>query len=184
MTNTKFDNIDELDDCQSKDQYKNCKDHGLSETVTMQVLNDQARDHGRVPMLWDDSEYAGFSTTTPWMKLHQDRAVLNVAAEEKDPNSVLNYYKTLIALRKDPKYIKTFTYGNFVALEDPNDHTIAYLRQGHENTIMVIANFGDKAVTFPINDESELLLSSGTVKMDNTLDKVTVAEGSSAIVLL
>ena len=184
MTNTKFDNIDELDDCQSKDQYKNCKDHGLSEAVTMQVLNDQARDHGRVPMLWDDSEYAGFSTTTPWMKLHQDRAVLNVAAEEKDPKSVLNYYQTLIALRKDPKYIKTFTYGNFVALEDPNDHTIAYLRQGHENTIMVIANFGDKAVTFPINDESELLLRYGTVKMDNTLDKVTVAEGSSAIVLL
>ena len=136
MLNTKFDNIDELDDCQSKDQYQMCQEQGLSETVTMQVLNDQARDHGRVPMLWDDSEYAGFSTVKPWMKVNQDYKTVNVASEQKDPNSVLNYYKTLIKLRKDPKYIEAFTYGEFVALEDPNDHTIAYLRKGKEHTLM------------------------------------------------
>ncbi len=184
MTNTKFDNIDELDDCQSKDQYKMCKAHGLSEAVTMQVLNDQARDHGRVPMLWDDSELAGFSTVKPWMKLHQDRATMNVAVEEKDPESVLNYYKKLIALRKDPKYLKTFTYGNFVALENPNDHTIAYLRQGHEQTLMVVANFGAAPVQFPVNAESSILLASGPATIDNASGKVTVNEGSAVIVLL
>lgn len=184
MLNTKFEHIDELDDCQSKDQYENCMRHGLSDAVAIQILNDQARDHGRVPMSWDDSEHAGFSSAKPWMKVNQDYKTVNVKTEQADPDSVLNYYKQVIALRKDPKYIKTFTYGNFIALEDPNEHTLAYLRQGHDQTIMVIANFGAAPVTFDINKESSLLLSSGDVKLCTDCCKVKVAEGSSAIILL
>lgn len=182
MLNTKFDNIDELDDCQSKDQYQMCQEQGLSETVTMQVLNDQARDHGRVPMLWDDSEYAGFSTVKPWMKVNQDYKTVNVASEQKDPNSVLNYYKTLIKLRKDPKYIEAFTYGEFVALEDPNDHTIAYLRKGKEHTLMVVANFGAAPVKFDVNENSQILLCSDKATIENK--QVIVPEGTAVIVLL
>lgn len=182
MTNTKFDNIDELDDCQSKDQYEMCKRQGLSEVVTMDILNAQARDHGRVPMLWDDSEKAGFTTGTPWMKFHQDHKTLNVKVQEQDPNSVLNYYKALIKLRRDPKYIDTFTSGTFVALADPNDHTLAYLRQGHNQSIMVVSNFGASSVTFAAHDDAQILLSSGTAKLEK--GKLIVKEGSSAIVLL
>lgn len=184
MLNTHFDHIDELDDCQSKDQYENCMRHGLSNAVALQILNDQARDHGRVPMSWDDSENAGFSSAKPWMKVNQDYKTVNVKSESADPDSVLNYYKKVIALRKDPKYLKTFTYGNFIALEDPNDHTLAYLRQGHDQTIMVIANFGAEPVVFDINKESTLLLSSGDVKLCTDCCKVKVAEGSSAIIEL
>ncbi len=184
MLNTQFNHIDELDDCQSKEQYDNCMRHGLSDAVALKILNDQARDHGRVPMSWDDSENAGFSTVKPWMKVNQDYKTVNVKSESADPDSVLNYYKKVIALRKDPKYLKTFTYGNFIALEDPNEHTLAYLRQGHDQTIMVIANFGAEAVTFDVNKESTLLLSSGEVKLCTDCCKVQVAEGSSAIILL
>ena len=133
-------------------------------------------------MLWDNSEYAGFSTTKPWMKLHQDRATLNVAAEEKDPDSVLNYYKTLIKLRRSPEYKETFTYGTFVPLANPNDHTLAYQRQYHDKTILVVANFGYNGVEFPINKNSKVLLSSGEVSTN--ADKVYVTEGSSVIILL
>lgn len=184
MTNTKFDNIDELDDCQSKDQYQRCKDQGLSETVTMEILNAQARDHGRVPMLWDTSEYAGFSTVKPWMKLHQDRATINVAVEEKDPDSVLNYYKALIKLRRDAKYKNTFTYGDFVALADPNDHTLAFLRQGGNQTLMIVGNFGHGPVKFPVQENSKILISSGEVKICSCSNEVTVHEGSSVIIEL
>lgn len=135
-------------------------------------------------MSWDDSEHAGFSSAQPWMKVNQDYKTVNVKSEQADPDSVLNYYKKVIALRKDPKYIKTFTYGNFIALEDPNEHTLAYLRQGHDQTIMVIANFGAAPVTFDINKESSLLLSSGDVQLCPDCCKVKVAEGSSAIILL
>ncbi|MCK0527208.1 alpha-glucosidase [Anaerobiospirillum sp. NML120449] len=182
MLNTRFDNIDELDDCQSKDQYAMCKAHGLSETVTMQVLNDQARDHGRVPMSWDDSEYAGFSTVKPWMKVNQDKDTVNVATEAKDPDSVLNYYRKLIKLRRDPQYKEIFTYGEFVPMDDPNGHTLAYLRRTSDRTIMVVANFGAWPVQFPVNESSTILLSSDRVKVEN--NQLTVAEGSSAIVLL
>lgn len=182
MLNTKFENIDELDDCQSKDQYQMCKAHGLSEAVTMQVLNDQARDHGRVPMSWDDGLNAGFTTAKPWMKLNQDYKTVNVKSESADPDSVLNYYKRLIKLRRDPQYFETFTYGTFVALPDPNEHTLAYLRQGKEQTIMVVANFGAALVFFNVNAGSQILLSSGNAALAN--NELSVAAGSSAIVLL
>lgn len=184
MTNTKFDNINELDDCLSKDQYKRCHEQGLDNTVIMQILNDQARDHGRTPMPWDISTHYGFSSAKPWIKLHQDSATINVEAENKDPESVLNFYKKLIAVRKDPKFLKTFTYGNFIALDNPNEYTLAYLRQSHEQTIMVIANFGTNAVDFPINEESSLLLSSGIVNFNTQDCRIKVFEGSSAIVYL
>ena len=159
-----------------------CKAHGLSETVTMQVLNDQARDHGRVPMSWDDSEYAGFSTVKPWMKVNQDKDTVNVATEARDPDSALNYYRKLIKLRRDPQYKEIFTYGEFVPMDDPNGHTLAYLRRTSDRTIMVVANFGAWPVHFPVNASSTILLSSDRVKVEN--NQLTVAEGSSAIVLL
>lgn len=182
MTNTKFDTIDELADCQSKDQFQMCLRHGLSEAATLEILNIHARDHGRVPMLWDNSEFAGFSTVKPWMKLHQDKDRINVAAELQDPNSVLNYYKALIRLRCDPRYHETFTYGTFQALPDPNDATLAYLRQAHNQSIMIVANFGAHPVNFPINEKSEILLKSGKARTTN--GRLLVSEGSSAIVLL
>ena len=107
---------------------------------------------------------------------------VNVASEQKDPNSVLNYYKTLIKLRKDPKYIEAFTYGEFVALEDPNDHTIAYLRKGKEHTLMVVANFGAAPVKFDVNENSQILLSSDKATIENK--QVIVPEGTAVIVLL
>lgn len=180
MTNTKFNSIEEMPDCQSKDQYDQCLKQGLSDTEALNVLNAQARDHGRVPMLWDDSEYAGFSNVKPWMKLHQDHATMNVKIEEQDPNSVLNYYKALLKLRKDPKYHETFTYGNFIPLENPNKQTIAFLRQGSNQCFMTIANFGTQKVSFVVTDHAQILISAGTVALEN--QKVTVNEGACVVI--
>lgn len=182
MTNTHFDNIDEFDDCQSKDQYEMCKLQGLSEDVTMQILNAQARDNGRTPVLWDDSENAGFTTGKPWMKIHQDYKTLNVKAQENDPDSVLSYYKTLIKLRKDPAYLDTFTYGRFEALPNPNQHTLAFKRVGKNQTLVIAANFGMNSVEFDVNTNSKILLSTGKAAIEN--GKLKVTEGASAIVLL
>ncbi len=182
MTNTKFNSIEELLDCQSKDQYKMCLRHGFSEASTMDILNTHARDHGRVPMLWDKSVYAGFSTAKPWMKLHQDKDVLNVESQQRNPNSVLNYYKDLIKLRRDERFHETFTYGSFTALSDPNDATLAFLRKGDNQTIMIVANFGHHPVNFPVRESSELLLRSGLARVKDS--RLIVCEGSSAIVLL
>lgn len=182
MTNTAFASIYEFDDLQSKEEYRRCLEHGLSDAVALQVLNDQCRDSARTPMLWDDSMFAGFSTAVPWMKVHQDYKTLNVKAQINDPNSVYSHYKALIALRKDPKLQETLTYGRFEALPDPNEHTLAFLRKGEEHTVMVAANFGLDSVSFTVEEGAQLLLTSGTVSLEGGVLKV--GEGASAVVLL
>lgn len=182
MTNTRFGSIYEFDDLQSKEEYRRCLDHGLSEETALRVLNDQARDNTRTPMLWDDSRFAGFSTEVPWMKVHQDYKTLNVKAQIDDPNSVFSHYKALIALKKNPAYHETLTYGRFEALDDPNEHTLAFLRKGDGQTLLVAANFGLKEVSFKAPEGSRMLIKSGEARLEN--GEIHVAEGSSVVVEL
>lgn len=182
MTNSRFDTIYEFKDLQSHDEYQKCLAHGLSEYEALRILNDEARDQCRTPMLWDDTLNAGFSTGIPWMRVHQDYPHLNVKAQMADPDSVWHHYKALIALRKNPEFKDTITYGRFKALPDPNGHTLAFLREGERNTLMVIANFGEGSVTFDTYDTARPLLTSGEVHLN--AHSVTVAGGSSAVLLL
>lgn len=160
MTNTYFKNIDEFNDLQSHDEYQKCLQHGLTNNQALEILNHQARDQGRTPMLWDDSTNAGFTTATPWMKIHQDYKKLNVKAQLADENSVLNYYKKLIKLKKDPRFSEILTYGSFVPLENTNGSTIAFLRQLPNKTLMIAANFGKEAITLVCKDHAQILIAN------------------------
>ena len=141
MTNTCFESLDEFNDLLAYDEYKKCINHGLSEKQALAVLNEQSRDHGRTPMLWDDSLHAGFSEHTPWLKIHQDYKKLNVKTQNADDNSVLNTYRKLIALRKDARFVEIFTYGTFEALLENEDRIVAYLRSLNGSTLAIFANF-------------------------------------------
>ena len=63
------------------------------------------------PMQWTGEENAGFTAGTPWLRVNSNYTAINVEKETIDPNSVLNFYKKLIALRKDPEYKETVVYG-------------------------------------------------------------------------
>ncbi|MCR5085666.1 MAG: alpha-glucosidase [Succinivibrionaceae bacterium] len=173
MTNTHFDSLEEFDDLLAKDEYQKCLSHGLSAERALQILNEQSRDHGRTPMLWDDSENAGFSSHRPWLKVHQDYKALNARAQASDPCSVLNAYRRLIALRKDERFARIFTYGTFEALLEHEDRIIAYKRTLEGRSLAVFANFRASEYQVPQSGAREVVyatsprsgLVDGTLKL-------------------
>ena len=90
---------------------------------------------------------AGFTTGTPWLKVNPDYTKINVQGQESDPDSVLNYYRKLTALRKDPRYVQTFTYGRFVPVREwIPEQVLAYLREDEQQKILVLGNWSEQTV--------------------------------------
>jgi oligo-1,6-glucosidase len=91
MSNIKFDKIDDYRDIESINMYKQIKARGGDLNEFMEAQKVSARDNGRTPFQWNNTANAGFTTATPWIKVNPNYQTVNVAMEEKDPSSVLNY---------------------------------------------------------------------------------------------
>ena len=99
---------------------------------------EKGRDGERTPMQWDASTYAGFSTAKPWLPVPPNKDTINVKAEEADPNSLLNWYQTLIKLKKTNA---TLANGENVMLDNGNMKVLSWLRKGDGKSIVVATNF-------------------------------------------
>ena len=146
MQNARWNSVDEFDDISTKDQYRVAREAGLSDAEALAVCSVMSRDNARTPMQWKDAPQAGFTSGTPWLKVNDNYPVINVEKEEGQPDSVLHYYRKLIALRKSGEYRELFTYGKFEPAYENADHVMAYYRilQGHR--VLVAANFGTDTI--------------------------------------
>ena len=180
MTNTKFNNPEEFDDLYAKEELRYCQQMGMSEEEALECVSRHSRDNARTVFLWDDSEYAGFSTVKPWMKVHQDYKTFNVAAQEGDPNSTLNYYRNLVALRKSNEAL---SFGSFERW-DLISGVLAYYRTTKRERILVIANTNKNAYHLELADttNAKLLLSANAVTLQKL--KLTLGCGGAAIIKL
>ena len=142
MTNAHWGSIGEFNDINTKDQYRVALDAGLTEQQALAACEKMSRDNARTPMQWDSSPNAGFTTGTPWLKVNDNYPEINVAAQENDPDSVLNYYRRLTALRKSPEYRQLFTYGKFRPAFEKSSRILAYYREKDNQRVLVAANFG------------------------------------------
>ena len=115
-------------------------------------------------MQWDNSDNGGFGAGKPWLKVNPNYANVNVAAQEKDPNSVLNYFRKMVQLRKKER---TLIYGDFKLVDAENPSIFAYTRSLEGRTILVLLNF--KAVEAKVNTEG-LDLSKAKVLLGNYPD--------------
>ncbi len=97
---------------------------------------EKGRDGERTPMQWDDSTYAGFSNTTPWLPVPSSKAEINVKAEEADPNSLLNWYEALIRLKKTNPIL---AHGENVMLDTENTKVLSWMRKGSGTSAVVVA---------------------------------------------
>jgi len=167
MTNCPMASIDEYDDISTKNEYANALADGCSEAEAMKACYRFSRDNARTPMHWDDSPNAGFTTGKPWLKVNPNYRDLNVAAQEKQKESVLNYYKKLIALRKSPQYREVFTYGDFQPVFEEETDLLAYCRCMNGTDVIVIANFAseDKTVKMDNLMNRQILLSNADVAL-------------------
>ena len=167
MMNAKWNSIDEFDDISTKDQYKVAKAAGLTDDQAMKVCAAMSRDNARTPMQWSDEENAGFTTGTPWLKVNENYTKINARQQEDDPDSVLRYYRRLIALRKDPTYKEVFAYGKFAPAFAKANKIMAYYRKTDEKTVLIAANFGDKDAELKLDAAVEnVLLTNGLAELD------------------
>ncbi|MGP7819826.1 alpha-amylase family glycosyl hydrolase, partial [Niallia sp. 01092] len=110
MTNVHFESIDEYKDIESLNMYKEKIAEGASHESLMESIYVRGRDNARTPFQWDDSTNAGFTTGTPWINVNPNYTEINAEKAIKDPNSVFQYYKKLIKLRKEHEII---VYGDY-----------------------------------------------------------------------
>ena len=146
MQNARWNSVDEFDDISTKDQYRMAREAGLSDAEALAVCSAMSRDNARTPMQWKDAPQAGFTSGTPWLKVNDNYPVINVDKEEGQLDSVLHYYRKLIALRKSGEYRELFTYGKFEPAYENADHVMAYYRILQGRRVLVAANFGTDTI--------------------------------------
>lgn len=146
MTNAYFRNISDYQDVESINYYKIMLENGKSEEEALEILNARSRDNGRTPMQWNNSKYAGFSENQSWLGIPDNYAHINVESQMTDEDSILNYYKKLIALRKRYSVIAD---GKIEFLYKEFSEMIAYRRYTDEDELIVLNNFSDKIVMLP-----------------------------------
>lgn len=179
MQNAKWNSIDEFDDISTKDQYHVAKEAGLSDEDALEACAKMSRDNARTPMQWSAEKFAGFTTGTPWLKVNSNYTEINVKNQEADPNSVLNYYKKLIALRKSDEYKEVFTYGEFTPAFTDTESIMAFYRKNEDKCILVVSNFGKTTETLTLDYPVKRVLLSNkedlTLGQELTLDSCEVA---------
>lgn len=173
MENIPFKSIDEVDDISTLDEYKVALDAGLTPEAALKAVARRSRDNARTPMQWTGEENAGFTAGTPWLRVNSNYTAINVEKETIDPNSVLNFYKKLIALRKDPEYKETVVYGALEPFIEDRHNLMAYYRK-RDKTLLVVGNYqwDEQEITLPseckkvlINNYPDMVLDGNSVKL-------------------
>ncbi|ORY87911.1 maltase malt [Protomyces lactucae-debilis] len=126
----------------------------------LDALRHTSRDHGRLPMQWDDSPNAGFTTGKPWMRVHDDYETLNAKQQEADPSSVLSFYKAILKLRKQFKSLALGTYKEYEA-DDENVMVFSKTYDGERTLIVLNWTKEKQNFTFPEGfDKRQLIISN------------------------
>ena len=160
MTNIKFDRIEDYRDIESLNWYQQVKNKGGDLQAFLAAQKIAARDNGRTPFQWDRTANAGFTAGRPWIKVNSNYPTVNVAAEDKDANSCLNYFRNLAKLRKSNPVL---IYGKYVLLDKDNPDVYAYTRELDGRKVLVLLNFKDRVTSA----DTGLDLSKGKVIFGN-----------------
>ena len=148
MGNGKFDSIDDIDDKEAIGKYNDYIKKGMKPEKAMFKIQTGTRDNGRTPFHWSDSENAGFTTGTPWLKITPDYRRYNAEDEMNNPESVLNFYKKAIALRKENKAL---VYDEFRRAEGIPAPMYCYYREYNGELYYIELNLGKQPKEHPID---------------------------------
>ena len=143
MTNYPF---QKLEDCQDVEVFNRAKvvaERHLDFNVFFDGVKKLGRDNSRTPMQWDTSENAGFTKGKPWLAVNPNYREINVQRDEKKENSILNFYKKMIKMRKKELGL---IYGKFNPLLENDEDLFAYERIFQSNSFLVLLNFSGKNI--------------------------------------
>lgn len=171
MTNCPMNSVDEYDDISTKNAYRVALAAGVSEENALKACFRFSRDNARTPMHWDDSPNGGFTSGKPWLKVNPNYPDVNVAEQKDREDSMLNYYRRLIALRKSEAWRELFTYGDFTPMFEDMEKVLAYRRSLNDKDVVVAANFDAtaKGIDRCLSEGRQLLLSNAPVKRNDSM---------------
>ncbi|MBS7009692.1 alpha,alpha-phosphotrehalase [Anaerostipes sp.] len=152
MTNPGYQEIGQYRDVESLNYYQIMREQGKTEQEALEVLSARSRDNSRTPMQWSDKKYAGFSKCEPWISVPENFYKINAEAERKAPDSVYNFYRKLIRLRKERPVIAD---GRIEFLFRENPDVIAYKRYNEREEIFAFHNLTDKEILLPIENRAD-----------------------------
>lgn len=163
MTNVAFDSIDDYDDVEIHNCWKERVIDGNDDPEKLlDGIRYRARDNARTPMQWDDTENAGFTTGTPWLKVNPNYKEINVKKDLEDGQSIYRYMQSLIRMRKANEIA---VYGDFKEYEPDNTQLYIYERNWEDEQMFVVLNFSEEKAMFRLPEEwsgkeTELLISN------------------------
>ncbi len=152
MTNVKYENIDDYNDIKSVGIYNDMIGRGVDKDKALRHLWAISRDNARTPMQWNNSENAGFSKSNPWIKINPNYIDINVENQLRDEESILNFYKKMIKIRKENEAL---IYGEYKLILEDDENIYSYIREFENEKFIIITNLTDKYVEF--NYDSEVL---------------------------
>lgn len=160
MTNIDMPTIEEYVDISAIGDYKTALAKGEDMTEFMKVLNYKSRENSRTPMQWNDTKNAGFTTGIPWKRVNENYTTINVKAQDKDPNSVLNHFRKMTKVRKENL---TLVYGAYQIIQKEHPTVYAFTRKDADGEILVVLNFSDASSSISLDElstDSEILINN------------------------
>ena len=161
MKNIRFNKIEDYNDVDIKNKYENLKNTGGNISAFLEDKKETSRDNGRTPFQWNSEVNAGFTTGTPWLKINPNYTTVNAAAQEKDSNSVLNYFRKIITFRKNTPAL---IYGAYKLYDAENPKIFAYTRTLNAEKYLIVLNFTSSETEFILPED---LKSLTNVKLTN-----------------
>lgn len=145
MTNVEFPELSDYRDVEIYNYYRERLLDGKDVSETMRRIAYRARDNARTPMQWDGTLYGGFSSVVPWIRSNPNYHEINVEHQLADPDSILNYYKALIRLRKSTEVL---IYGKYEAVLEEHPEIFAYSRSLGNEVYLIVLNFYGRTPEF------------------------------------
>jgi oligo-1,6-glucosidase len=152
--------------------YKKIKNSGGDVERFLENQKESARDNSRTPFQWDDSVNAGFTDGKPWISVNPNYTEYNAKAQEKDPDSILNYFRKMIRVRKSHPVL---LYGHYHLLDAEHQQIYAYTRTLGDEKFLVLLNFTTQTVEYKIpgdfRHDEEILINNYNI-CDQYKDKI------------
>jgi len=143
----------------------------------MKRIKFECRDNGRTPFQWNGAKNAGFTSGTPWINVNPNYKTINAAAQENNPYSCLNYFRSLVKLRNNN--IATLVYGKYTLHDKNNPKVYAYTREGEGQKMLIMLNFASSNAEARI----KLNVSNAKVLLSNYRDAPIIDKSKSTITL-
>lgn len=182
MENQVFESVEDFDDIATINGYHVAKEAGLSEEEALAAIAKYSRDNARTPMQWTAEPGLGFSDGPAWLISPKPDYSINVEDQEKDPDSILNYYRQLTALYRHPLYGNTIRFGDMIPAYRDRENIIAFERRG-DKRLLIVSNFQNRQANLDLPAPIETVILNNVTGLFQEGDQVLELAPYQTIVL-